>query len=218
MEYDKVIYAYDIPVEVDESMVYTRLSYKKAKTIIEPEITEEICSACDLALRLVKPMGAYSFVNFKVDEAGIFIDGFKINSNMLKNKLSDSTACVITAVTLGENIDDEIAKLFAENKYTKAVILDAASSCIADRALENLKKNLNKEFARENLELGKFRVSPGQLDIPLSLQKTFYNKLCLGNLGIKITETMMLTPQKTVISISGVKHRDGSFVSSKVWE
>jgi hypothetical protein len=84
---------------------------------------------------------------------------------------------------------------------------------MVDAAVESLKQHINKLLVNENLELSKFRISPGQLDIPLSLQKAFYNKLGLEYLGLEINEGMMLTPLKSVISISAVKHGDGSLVS-----
>lgn len=206
MDLNKVTYVYNIPAEIDESMVYTRLSFKKSKTELVPEIVNEIRSACTAALQLARPCGAYMFVPLAEDEKSFIIDDLKIDNNLLKEKLSGSMACVIAAVTLGKNIDEEITELFFEDEYTKAVVLDFISSCMVDAAVESLKQYINKLLVNENLELSKFRISPGQLDIPMSLQKAFYKKLGLEYLGLEIGEGMMLTPQKSVISISGVKH------------
>lgn len=213
MDLNKVSYIYNIPTAIDESMVYTRLSYKKTRTILEPEIEKSIRSACAAALNLAKPSGAYMFVDLSEGEKSFIIDNLKIDNNLLREKLSGSIAYALIAVTLGKDIDEEITKLFFENEYTKAVIMDTAASCMVDAAVESLKQHINKLLVNENLELGKFRISPGQLDIPLSLQKAFYNKLGLEYLGLEINEGMMLTPMKSVISISAVKHGDSSFVS-----
>lgn len=213
MDLNKVSYFLNIPAVIDESMVYTRLSYKKTRTILEPEIKGRIHSACATALNLAKPSGAYMFVDLSEGEKSFIIDDLKIDNNLLKEKLSGSIAYAYMAVTLGKDIDEEITKLFFENEYTKAVMLDIAASCMVDGAVESLKQHINKLLVNESLELSKFRISPGQLDIPLYLQKTLYKKLGLEYLGLEISEGMMLTPQKSVISISAVKHGDGSFVS-----
>jgi len=205
MEFNKTFYVNDITAQLDESLLLTRLSYRKTKTELAPAMIEKIKLVCAMAMELSRPAAAYNFVTLSEGTGNtIFVDNLEINHPLIKVKLSGGIAIVLLAVTLGNNIDDEISALFAKGEYTKAVVLDAAASCIADKTMELLKIQINISIDKEGIELGKFRISPGQLDIPLTMQKAFYDKLSLENLGIKITENLMLTPQKSVISLSGV--------------
>lgn len=203
MELNKVSYVKDIPLKVDEGMVLTRLSYKKTKTQADTEILNEIKRVSNEALMLSKPCGAYTFVNCKILNDTIVIDNnIEIKSEKIASKFSACVAVTLLSVTLGKNIDREISDLLNNSEYTKAVILDTVASVLSDSAVEGLMEHVNT--TSNTFALGKFRAGPGQLNIPLELQRNFYNMLNLNNIDIEINNNLMLSPQKSLISIAGV--------------
>ena len=208
MELNKPFYVDDLPVQLDDSLLLTRLSYRRTKTDLEPPMIDEIKSICALALELSRPRAAYAFVTIS-EGAGntLLIDNLVIDSAFVKDKMHGSVSTVIMAMTLGSNIDNKISDLFNKSEYTKAVVLDAAASCVADKTMKLFKSHINTLLYEESMELGKLRISPGQLDIPHYSRKPFMISSALKNSGVEIKESLMLLPQKSVISLSGVFNR-----------
>ena len=205
MEFDKVFYTDNIPLWIDEKLLLTRLSYKKSKTESSSELLSEIKRISDIALGISKPWAAYTFVHLDHGTDNILsFENFCINSKQLSAKISDCHAVAFMAVTLGSAVDEKISDLISKDEYTCAVVLDAAASCIADSAVKGLRQRINNVLAEDNLRLSKFRISPGQLDIPFSMQKLIYDKLSLDKIGLSINDKMALSPQKSIISLTGI--------------
>lgn len=203
MEFNKLFQVDGIEPELDESLLLTRLSYKKTRTTLEPDLKEEIDLTSSIAVKLARPIGVYTLMPITIDSENISFADIKIKSQLVREKLMDCIGVVCMAVTLGSKIDEATTELFNKNEYTKAVVLDFAASCIADKSLELLRESVDNKLNAENMNLGKFRISPGQLDIPLSIQKSLYDILELNSIGVGINEAYMLTPQKSVISLAG---------------
>jgi len=205
MEFNKVLYTNHIPLGIDEKLLLTRLSYKKSKTEASPELFDEIKRISDIALGISKPWAAYTFLHLDHDADNLLsFENFFINSKQLSTKMSDCHAAALMAVTLGNAVDEKISELIGKDEYTCAVVLDAATSCIADSAVKELRQHINKVLTDDNLRLSKFRLSPGQLDMPFSMQKLIYDKLSLDKIGLSINDKMALTPQKSIISLTGI--------------
>jgi cobalamin-dependent methionine synthase I len=63
----------------------------------------------------------------------------------------------------------------------------------------------NRTLLRENRRLLKNRYSAGYGDLLLETQKILYGLLQLEKIGIRITETCMLIPEKSVTAITGIR-------------
>lgn len=209
MEFNRVFYIDNLPIKIDNKLLLTRLSYKKGKTDVNADFLTEIEKTSCLALDLSKPCGAYSIVHLSNEHDNLlYMDGFRAYSDFLSHKMSEACGAVLMAVTLGSAADDRINQFFIDDEYTTAVILDAAASCIADSAVEALKDHIDKKLAEDGLKTGDFRISPGQAGLDVNLQKIIYDRLSLDKTGISINDKMMLLPQKSVISLTGVfKHK-----------
>ena len=86
-----------------------------------------------------------------------------------------------------------------------AVLLDATAAQMADRGLSVMQRMLNQILLREGYRVTTARYSAGYGDLPLAFQKTLYQALHLEELGIRMLESYMLEPEKTVLAIAGVK-------------
>jgi cobalamin-dependent methionine synthase I len=84
------------------------------------------------------------------------------------------------------------------------LILDAVASETADAALDWMVDFINKMIRREGIRLTKNRYSPGYGDLLLQNQKTLFDILQLHRLGLGITESCILVPEKSVIAIAGI--------------
>jgi cobalamin-dependent methionine synthase I len=107
--------------------------------------------------------------------------------------------------TAGSAIMDAIRGDTAGRDVTRGVVLDAAASEMTDAALDWIMDYFNRTLRRENKSLFKKRFSAGYGDFLLENQKTIYNLLQLDRLGVGITESCMLIPEKSVTAISGIE-------------
>ncbi|MGC9975923.1 MAG: vitamin B12 dependent-methionine synthase activation domain-containing protein, partial [Syntrophales bacterium] len=82
---------------------------------------------------------------------------------------------------------------------------DAAASEIVEAALDWIMDYFKQSLKRENRRLLGKRYSAGYGDLFLETQKTMYRLLQLDKIGIEITESCMLVPEKTVTAITGIK-------------
>jgi len=54
--------------------------------------------------------------------------------------------------------------------------------------------------------LTRMRFSPGYGDLSLENQKLFFKALELEKMGMKLTESLMMFPEKSVTAIAGVEN------------
>jgi cobalamin-dependent methionine synthase I len=107
------------------------------------------------------------------------------------------------AATGGKTIMDAVEDNQKAN-MTKAVVLDAAAGEIVDSALDYIMTLYSRELLRESKKLLGKRFSPGYGDLSLEIQKVIYDILNLEKLGITLTGSYMMIPQKSVIAITGI--------------
>ncbi len=87
---------------------------------------------------------------------------------------------------------------------TKAVVLDAAAGEIVDNGLDYIASLVSRELTREAAGLMKKRFSPGYGDLALETQGFFHSALEMERIGVKLTQSFMLVPQKSVIALTGI--------------
>lgn len=118
--------------------------------------------------------------------------------------LADCDQVILLAATLGAGPDLTQRQLRLRD-MSEAVILDAAGSAAVENVCDNLCDDLAAEFAPRYLT---DRFSPGYGDLPLSQQVWFFRLLDMNRrLGVSLTESDLMIPQKTVTAIVGVSDR-----------
>ncbi|MBR2723956.1 MAG: Vitamin B12 dependent methionine synthase activation subunit, partial [Ruminococcus sp.] len=154
-----------------------------------------LCNECLAELKEKLTLRAvYTETNVSYD--GDFVDfGFyKTESKSLKKFLSNSTKAYIFAATIGIGADMIISR-YSTLSPSKAVITDgcatAAIECFCDYLCSEV-------FGVPEQE----RFSPGYGDLPLSMQPEILALLSSHiNIGLSMTDSMLLTPTKSVTAI-----------------
>lgn len=131
------------------------------------------------------------------------------NSNSLRSYLKDCSEVVVFAATIGIEMDYLIGK-YASVSTVKSLLFQALG---AER-IENL-CDLFAEYYQESeglhpLQL-KVRRSPGYGDFLLESQKELFTILQPEkHLGLTLTNSLMMTPTKSVSAIMGIQANDKS--------
>lgn len=134
--------------------------------------------------------------------AGIFDVAFADAVDpVLRTRLGGCDRFVLFCVTLGHGLDRAIARHAAVSP-TRAAMLDAAGSALAEALCDRLTEELKKELPAAHLEK---RFSPGYGDFPLSAQRRIFDILELSRIGVGLNDSLLLSPAKTVTAVIGLK-------------
>ena len=134
-------------------------------------------------------------------EGGILVDGVLFRSEGLRLALSGCREGYILVSTLGYSIDRYLIQS-AHEPY-RLFVSDALADCL----VESL-----SDYAMDELrgkELFTNRFSPGYADLPLEYGRVLVRMSGADKeLGIRFTESGLMTPKKSVNAIFGIKDRE----------
>ena len=158
--------------------------------------------------RLFEPKGISSPVKIKqiyfssgtVD----LINGFSLNfSPSIMNLLKGASYLVFGVATIGSSLENKVFELFSQGEYPRAVALDAVGT-VSVRSLSNYMRSLVcQESKEQNLQTTKY-FSPGSGDWDISQQKNIFQIIPVDKIGVKLTESYMMVPQKSLSWIIGI--------------
>jgi hypothetical protein len=196
----------NIRVPLPKRKIYKRLGFKNNTTLLdhvsEGEIDEAIERAADLitlrgrSLRL--PLSRLDHDSLELDNSLRFV------STGLARMFTPCQEALLMAATAGSAIMEKIKEQEAHYRQDLAVILDAVAGELVDQALSWIMELQRRELLHEGKSLLSRRYSAGYGDFSLENQIYFYNLLQLGSMGVTLTESYMLVPEKTVTALTGI--------------
>lgn len=140
-------------------------------------------------------------------------NGAVIKSSKIAKSFQDCRTVVCFAATLGKEIDHQIEQLNGENRIVDAFIVDALGSVAA----EQLVNSFHMEMEHRCIEQGRgatLRFSPGYCDWPLTGQNFVFKLLPTHKIGLRLTESFLMMPSKSVSGVFGVTRRPVSATRS----
>lgn len=214
----KVHYIQGFKVKPKQQYILTRLRYIKQKTAITSRERMQIDQWMDEALELLRPKGAYVSVKILRQGNDQIIFPYKedvenlispqqsviLKSKKLYDFLAGYERVLLLGATIGEKIITHTREEFAKNP-SKSVVYDAVASQAADACLDEMVTLLEKVYSLKGYRLSTRRYSPGYGDLSLEVQKELAHFLALDRIGIQVTDSFMLEPEKSVIAIVGIK-------------
>ena len=168
----------------------------------ERAATNALSALIDECLAEILPRLVYkvAFCEAEVKISGQTVDlGFgKIESRALTKNLSGCTRAIVFAATVGLAPDRLVARNLVVSP-TKALVFDA----IGSERIEELCDVFCADAAKgRNLRP---RFSAGYGDFSIDAQKDIFRLLdCPKNIGLSLTENLLMTPTKSVTAIVGI--------------
>lgn len=149
---------------------------------------------------LAKYRFAYVKTQVNVVENSCDFGYIKIESTSLSKLLKGCNEVIIFGVTAGIDIDRYISKLHIQNR-ADAFVFDA----IASAAVESFADYVNEKIS-EGFNCTK-RFSPGYADFPIEFQSHLLERLdSQRTIGVALTEKLLMTPQKSITAVIGIKN------------
>ena len=140
-----------------------------------------------------------------VREGDILDLGFaRTGSRDLRDHLEGCGEILLFACTAGTEMDRRIARAKLQSP-ARGLLMHAIGAQQAEGACDLLCRRLAEEFPDRQLT---DRFSPGYGDLPLTIQREVMAALdCGRTLGITLTESLLMTPSKSVTAIIGMKEK-----------
>ena len=198
----------NIKLKIDEEEVLRYQGYHRNKAGETSEIILQITrEEIEQGYCLFEPKGIYSKVVIKniSSEGRINLENglcLEINNSML-NLLKGTSYLAFGLSTIGNNLEEKVAELFAKNEYPKAMALDAVGT-VASKFLSNYVKSLICQEAKEqNFQTTKY-FNPGSCDWNINQQKIIFQIIPADKIGVKLTESYMMIPKKSLSWVIGI--------------
>ena len=169
-----------------------------------------IAEACEDAQLLSVPRGIWEAYDYICDSHRVQADPpLDLVGSSIAKHLSGCDRVIFLAVTVGEEIEREVARRFQAGDYTSAILLDAAATAAVEQVADAMEDAIRPGILREGYGM-KWRFSPGYGDWPLAQQPDAL-RLCHGErIGVALTESLMLVPRKSVTAVIGLARNEGS--------
>ncbi len=195
-----------ITIPVPKGLIYRRLGYREGVTGISSLQKRQIEKYIAQATTLINLKGTGLVIPIKKKNTGgiTLFEGTILKSKSLALLFKNSNEVLLMAATCGIKIMDAIKRDSQGRDVTRAVVFDATASEMTDAALGWIMEYFNRELRRQDKCLTKRRFSAGYADFVLENQKLIYRLLDLKRMGIKITKSCILVPEKSVTAVAGI--------------
>lgn len=143
------------------------------------------------------------------DGSVLSFGGIETGSRDLARNLKGCTEVYIMAVTLGPG-PDRLVRRASVGRMSRALIYQAAAAAMTEAWCDEINERIRSEAARDGLYT-RPRFSPGYGDLPLSVQKQISGLLNMPKeIGVSLTESLLMTPSKSVTALIGVSDKPGA--------
>ncbi len=169
--------------------------------------TEELISLCEKELlKVTEPK--FLFRKFEIAEVsdGVDVDNGSLflSGERIKKHLDGCKSAVLMCATLGQGVDRLIRQLQITD-LAKAVVVDALASAATEQLCDYAENEIRSFSEGYHLTT---RFSPGYDDLPIDVQKDFLSLLSAQKkIGLCSTDSMLLTPRKSVTAIIGLSDK-----------
>ena len=153
------------------------------------------------AFEKIQPVCVYTRVPVTFDGDGKCNLGFtSVKSFDLCKNLEGCNEAFAFAVTLGLEAERHLTVL-SKISPSRHFICDAYYSALAEAVCDKAEELIKNDLCC------KTRFSPGYGDFPLSVQRDVLRVLdSIKNAGITLTASLLMTPQKSITAILGIKN------------
>ena len=176
---------------------------------------KKISEACEEAQILIEVQGSWEIYNYNCKNQTILSKNPVIlEGKVVGNHLKDCEKVICMAVTVGEDIENEVTKKFQRGEYTSSILLDAAATTAVEQAADAMEKTIKQNPLIRGYNM-RWRFSPGYGDLPLTQQTDIFHLSNAEIIGIKLSTSMMMIPRKSITAIIGLINNQTNSIETK---
>ncbi|PKQ63917.1 hypothetical protein BZG02_07860 [Labilibaculum filiforme] len=169
-----------------------------------PEYSRFLKEEIDSTLSLSQIEGGYTILPAQLDQNTIHIGDHCFNvGKSIANKFTNSTHIAIFTCTTGPLISDRLKELNSQGLILEAYLIDLLGSVMVEKAMDKLQAIIEAECTSKGVNITN-RYSPGYMNWDVKEQKDLFAFLPENFCGIKLNESCLMTPVKSVSGFIGI--------------
>ena len=172
---------------------------------------ELIDEACQEARLLIHPKGIWQIYEYDAASQTVYDLGsaakVRLQGKSIGKHLQKSCKVAVLSATIGEEIENQVTQFFEQGRYSFSVLLDAAATTAIEEVADGMEKNILNVVKRQGLAMT-WRFSPGYGDWPIEQQPEVLAMAHGEEIGVSLTEALMLTPRKSITAVIGLYYPD----------
>lgn len=189
--------------ELDWGEARRYLGLHKPGGTTDAALEDQLRACGEELVRTARPKAVWRRFPLALGEKSALLAGMELESAHLRRHLEGCAGVYLFAATLGVEVDRLIHRAGVTD-VSRAVMFQACAASLLEAYCDERCGALAREAAGEGLFL-RPRFSPGYGDLDLSCQRALLAALdAPKRIGLTATETMMLSPTKSVTAVVGV--------------
>ena len=199
-----------IQPDIDEIRRYLGMS----KAVHDP-VTDGMIQECIGKLQaVIQPVHLYAYYPLTITDDTFHVASLCFSSKSLRRNMEGCKEICVLACTIGIGADRLIRKTELTS-ISEAAVMQATAAAMAEAYCEHVNDMIKEETAQRNLYC-RPRFSPGYGDLSLTLQKDIFSLLNLTkNLGITLSESLLMIPTKSITALIGISDTCRSFTQNQ---
>lgn len=133
-------------------------------------------------------------------------------SQVISRLLEKCSKVIVFVATIGERLEDAVRKHADDGNILRSMALDATGSAAVEEVAEHV-QGLSADIGRCWGLASSRRFSPGYCDWNIDQQRILFDLADAHLIGVRLTESGMMLPQKSVSGIIGLGPFDGNVQS-----
>jgi hypothetical protein len=191
-------------IDIDRQEVLTHIGYAE-----EYQPSARILSLVNDYIEnyhdLLAPSYSYTIRDIVlVEGADTIIEGsVTLESKVIARLLKRCEKVAIFALTIGNHLEEMVAYLAENGLVLQATVLDAIGSGATEKVADFVEDRIRRMANADGL-VTSWRFSPGYCDWEVSQQKMVFRALNGDSAGIRLTESLLMIPRKSISGIIGI--------------
>jgi len=186
--------------QIENVMGYKEGEDRELVTDIIGDVLEEAEEICNIKAEYI----IYNDLQFNNTDKSIDINGINFQiKKIVFGQIKKSESISIFLCTAGEEIGIRSRKAMKERDLLKGYIYDVIGSEIVEAAADLMQNELEKAMASAGKKITN-RYSPGYCDWYVAEQHKLFQLVPENYCGIKLTESALMDPVKSVSGIIGI--------------
>ncbi|MBR2615932.1 MAG: Vitamin B12 dependent methionine synthase activation subunit [Clostridia bacterium] len=151
--------------------------------------------------------GAFSYqviwriLSLRREGEALELGAFSVFSHSLSEAFAECDRVILFAATVGPQID-RLIRRYSRLSPSKAAMLQALGTERAEALCDAFCREMESDYGPLCP-----RFSPGYGDLPLTLQRAIFDVLEPSRIGIGLTESLIMTPSKSVTAFVGIPRK-----------
>ncbi|MEJ2049110.1 MAG: vitamin B12 dependent-methionine synthase activation domain-containing protein [Calditrichota bacterium] len=151
--------------------------------------------------------------SISIDKGNIYGDSFIFGcGKIIAKQINQATSLAIFAATVGEKFDRITKKYFQDSNPLTGFILDTIGSLAVEKTIDWMEGQLEMTISKNGMKMTN-RFSPGYCGWDVSEQQVLFSLLPANFCGIRLKESSLMIPIKSVSGIIGI----GNMVKRKAY-